>query len=98
MILSWFNAKAAQSVGIELARLFIVRVPAGKKLTERKFETKAKAALIEMAKRIAEYEKSSSLNAYQKAKLGNSFKWTLKDAGYDSDYVDKLTDLLMFQL
>jgi hypothetical protein len=98
MILSWFDARAAQNFGSELARSFMTRVPADAKLSDRKFEAKAKTALLQLERSIADFRASHRLNFYRKAKLGNAFKWTLKDAGYDPTYVDKLTDLLMLQL
>ena len=98
MIFGWFDAKAAQALGAELARAFMSRVPVDARVSDRKFEAKAKAALTEIERSIADFKRRNRLNFYQKAKLGNSFKWALKDAGYDGAYVDKLTDLLMLQL
>ena len=97
MIFGWFDAKPAQALGSDLARAFMSRVPVNAKVSDRKFEVKAKAALLEIERRIADFKTSQRLNFYRKAKLGNAFKWTLKDAGYDPAYVDKLTDLVMLQ-
>jgi hypothetical protein len=98
MFLRWFDARAAQTFGAELARSFMSRVPPDAKLSERKFEAKAKTALLQIERSIADFRASHRLNFYRKAKLGNAFKWTLKDAGYDPSYVDQLTDLVMLQL
>jgi hypothetical protein len=38
------------------------------------------------------------MNMFKKAKLGNAFKWFLRDAGYDTEYVDGLTEWLMERL
>jgi hypothetical protein len=98
MIFGWFDARAAKAFGSDLARSFIARVPAEARLSERKFEAKAKSALTQLERGIADFRREHRLNVYQKAKLGNAFKWTLKDAGYDAAYVDKLTDLVMLEL
>ncbi len=98
MIFGWFDARAARAFGSELARSFMTRVPADAKVSDRKFEAKAKAALLEIERSITDFKASQRLNFYRKAKLGNAFKWTLKDGGYDAAYVDKLTDLVMLQL
>ena len=98
MIFGWFDVSSAQVFGADLARSFMARMPVDVKLSERKFEVKAKLALTHLDRGIADFKREHRLNFYQKAKLGNSFKWVLKDAGYDSVYVDKLTDLVMLQL
>ncbi len=98
MIFGWFDASAAQAFGSDLARAFMARVPVDATLSERKFEAKAKSALTHLERGIADFKRKHRLNFYQKAKLGNSFKWMLKDGGYDPAYVDKLTDLVMLQL
>lgn len=98
MIFAWFDATAAKAFGASLAQSFMERVPADGKLSDRKFEAKAKSALTNVERDIAAFKREQKLNVYKKAKLGNEFKWTLKDAGYDTTYVDKLTDLVMLQL
>ena len=91
MIFGWFDARAAQAFGSDL-RAPSWRACRRMRMSERKFEMKAKSALTQLGRRIADFKREHRLNIYQKAKLGNSFKWVLKDAGYDSAYVDKLTD------
>jgi hypothetical protein len=98
MILRWFDGRAAESFGAELARSFVARVPVERELSERKFEVKAKAAIAQLQSSAAKFKDINGLNFYQKAKLGNAFQWALKDAGYPPEYVAKLTDLLMLQL
>lgn len=98
MIPGWFDARTAAAFGAELARFFIAKVPADSRLTDRKFEAKAKAALTQIGRQAADFKRSHGLNFYKKARLGNAFKWALKDAGYDPAYIDKLTDWLVLQL
>ena len=40
---------------------------------------------------VKQFGLAHNLNVYKKAKLGNAFKWTLLDKGYDAGFVDKLT-------
>jgi hypothetical protein len=98
MIFGWFDAKAARGFGEELASAFVERVPIDRNLKAHKFESRAKAALGELARSVADLRKQHMLNTYQKAALGNAFKWALKDAGYEDEYVDRLTDWLLLQL
>lgn len=98
MILGWFNAVEAQSFGRALAASFIERLPPAEKTSDKKFETKAREALVKMAKQVAAFRSGHRLNLYKKAKLGNAFKWTLREAGFDDAYTDELTEWLMLQL
>lgn len=98
MILDWFDARAAEEFGTELARKFSSRVPLDREFSERKFEAKAKGAIAQLQDSVREFRSGHRLNVYKKAKLGNAFQWALRDAGYPPEYVSKLTDLLMLQL
>lgn len=98
MMFGWFDATEAQRFGSALANFFIERLPAAEKTSSKKFEVKARDALEKMAGQIAEFRNGHRLNLYKKAKLGNAFKWTLREAGFDNDYSDKLTEWLMLQL
>lgn len=97
-MIGWLDAAEAQSFGKTLANYFIQRVTPADKLTDKKFESKARDALEKMAKQVATFRASTKLNVYKKAKLGNAFKWTLREAGFDTVYVDQLTEWLVLQL
>jgi hypothetical protein len=98
MILSWFDAAAATDFGTTLATFFVQRVPLDAKMTEKKFAAKAQEVLKKMALQIDRFKAENRLNTYKKAKLANAFKWSLKDAGYDAAYVDRLGDWLTARL
>ncbi len=98
MLFSWFDAREAKAFGAALAASFIARVEPGMASTEKKFESRAKSAMKEMARQVAAFRTQHRLNVYKKAQLGNAFKWALKEAGYDAAYIDKLTDWLLLQL
>jgi hypothetical protein len=97
MVFGWFDAKAAQAFGTELAKTFMGRVPLNAELKDHKFEARAKSAIAQMERAVTAFRKEHALNMFQKAQLGNAFKWALRDAGYPQETVDKLTDLLMLQ-
>jgi hypothetical protein len=98
MLFSWFNAAAAKQFGTDLARFYVERVPADSAANEKKFAAKTKEVLDKMALRVAQFKEANPLNTYRKAQLGNAFKWTLRDAGYDSAYIDRLTSWLVTRL
>jgi hypothetical protein len=38
-----------------------------------------------------DFARDNKLNIYTKARLANTFKWALTEAGYPKDFVDKMT-------
>jgi hypothetical protein len=98
MILSWLDARAATEFGATLAAFFVQRVPLDAKLSEKKFAAKAQDVLAKMALQVDRFKAQNKLNTYKKAKLANAFKWALRDAGYDSTYVDRMGEWLTIRL
>ena len=94
----WLNATAAKEFGAGLARFYIERIPVTVAVTEKKFAAKSKDVFDKMALQVARFKQANQLNTYKKAQLGNAFKWALRDAGYDSAYVDRLTQWLVARL
>lgn len=90
---SLFDAKAAKAFGTEMAHFYVSRLPPEALLKEKDKQTaaKAKQAMEKMAEQITAFKKTNTLNIYKVAQMGNAFKWTMKDAGYSDDYVDKVT-------
>ncbi len=91
MLFSWFDAKAAKEFGAAMAQFFIERMPLSAGLTDKQFASKAKFVLTKMDTQVLNFKQQNKLNTYKTAQMGNTFKWALKDAGYDEAYVDQLT-------
>ena len=98
MTLSWFDAKEAKDFGETLAQLLIERTPAEGTLGEGRLTKKHTAMLHQLDRHVVQFRQQHKLNVYKKAQLGNRFKWTLKEKGYDAGYIDLLTNWLMLQL
>ena len=98
MLLGWFNAKEAHRFGGDLARFFIERMPLTHEKTDKKFAAKAQKLLTKIDIDVQRFKASHPLNIYTRARLGQQFKWTLKDSGYDPTYVDELTAWLVKRL
>ncbi len=98
MIFGWFDARPASEFGTALASFFKQRVPPDARLSDKKFAAKSQEVLGKMALQVDRFKAENKLNTYQKAKLGNAFKWALKDAGYDAAYIDKLSEWLVVRL
>ena len=94
-MLKWFDAKEEQAFGRALAQFYVDRVPFEAPFSEKKFATKTQDTLRKMDLQIRQFRSSHALNVYKKAKLGNAFKWHLREAGYDAQYVDELTEWLI---
>lgn len=98
MILEWFNAGEAvlfaQEIVREINRLFppadrkVKAIP--KKEYQRRFDS--------MVVRIRTFSLKHELNIYKKAKLLNTIKWEMKDAGHEeviiSEFISFITPLL----
>ncbi|CAN5416465.1 hypothetical protein BH11PSE11_BH11PSE11_00830 [soil metagenome] len=98
MIFSWFDAKEAKEFGELLAQMLIERTPVDEAVSKRTVTKKHEAMLHQLTQQITQFKLEHKLNFYKKAKLGNSFKWTLREKGYDVEYVDQMTTMLMLKL
>lgn len=98
MLFSWLDATPAKEFGTTLARFYIERISMDATANEKKFASKSKAVLDKMALQIAQFKEVNRLNTYKKAQLGNAFKWALRDAGYNTAYIDRLTQWLVARL
>jgi hypothetical protein len=57
------------------------------------------ATILEEAfNRAHQFNKEHRLGMFRKAKLGNTFKWELKELGYDEKFVDMATEGLIVYL
>src|SRR4249919_3762521 len=81
---SWLSARKAEAFGSEMASLVMSMMPKETVLNDSKRNSKANYAREKMKKRIRQFSQEEIMNFYKVARLLNRFKWTLKDAGYDS--------------
>ena len=98
MLFGWLDASEAKRFGNSLGTFYISQIPVDLTLSEKKFAARTQSVMRKMADQVDAFKAGHRLNGYKKAQLGNSFKWTLKDAGYDGGYIDKLTDWLVTRL
>lgn len=98
MVFGWFDVREAKQFGASLGAYYIAQMPVDRQLNDKKFAVRTQSTLRSMAVKVDAFRVAHRLNGYKKAKLGNAFKWSLKDAGYDAAYIDKLTDWLVARL
>ena len=96
--MSWFDATEAKTFGETLAQMLIERTPEDGKVGKGRLTKKHEAMLHQLERHVSKFRDEHKLNIYKKAQLGNRFKWTLKDKGYDDEYIDLVTSWLMVQL
>jgi hypothetical protein len=90
-LFSFLDARAAKAFGSEMACFYMERMPLNATLKDKQFASKSRYVIDKMGAQIAVHKEVNTLNFYKIAQMSNAFKWTLKDAGYADDYVDRLT-------
>jgi hypothetical protein len=91
-ILQWFDTAEIDELARSIAAELVKRVPPStldahtKKAAERLRNTHD--AIFD---RAAKFARTQKLNIYKKARLGNQFRWSLKEAGYPPDFIESWT-------
>lgn len=95
-MIAWLNTTEVEAFGKELALFFIHKLPA----TSLKQQTavKRKEIIKKMVYKVDQFKQKNKLNFYKKAKFGNVFQWTLRDAGYADELIGELTKELLLRL
>ena len=98
MLWGLFDASEAKRCGLALAEIVVNGYPA----SERK---KANKALLHRAKLLdqvfaqaRDFKRKYNPNLYKKAKLGNAFRWSLLEQGFEHKFVDDLTHQILLHL
>ena len=99
MILEWFDAGEAvlfaHEIVREVNRLFPPAEQKGKAMPAKTYQRKFDSLIV----RIRTFSSKHKLNIYKKAKLLNTIKWEMKDAGHEevviNEFISFLTPLLV---
>lgn len=98
MMLEWFNAREATTVGSSLADSYL-RDSASASKTRTKPQTSDRRSDVQrLLRRAVLNARPLKLNLFKRAKLLGSFKWRLIEQGIDRGSADELTQLLLLQL
>jgi hypothetical protein len=98
MISNPFSTAAATQAGHALAQIVMDGVPLSAQKSELKHAKKVSVSMTKMAQQIEWLKLQHSFNFFQKAKLGTTLQWQLKDAGYEANYIRELTEWVMMRL
>jgi len=85
----------AAVLAADLARRF---PPASEARTDPGVAHQIKVILEGLGARAVRYHEQHKLGVYKKAKLGNVFKWKLKELGYSAEFAERATQELVTQL
>jgi len=89
---NWFDTKDMDEFARSIAAELIKRVPpssldSGKKNTAGQLKSSHHAIFT----RAENFARTHPLNIYKRARLGNSFRWALREGGYPRDLVEAWT-------
>lgn len=99
MFLGWWNAREVIAIGTKLADC--LQPTSGR---EKPADREAPSIRIHQRElqsflgRVTREVGPLKLNFFKRAKLLNSFKWRLRDHGFDRKQAEELTQILLFQL
>ena len=88
----WFDTKEVDALTARMVGDLTKRVPPetfGK--SGRKVDAKKDRTHDLVLRQAHEFAREHKLNVYTKARLANSFKWALLQAGYPKDFVDRMS-------
>jgi hypothetical protein len=85
----------ATSLANDLGRRF---PPASEARTDPGARYQIKVIMEGLGARAVRYHTEHKLNVYTKAKLGNVFKWRLKELGYSSEFSERATKEIVTRL
>lgn len=94
MILDWFNAEEAvifaQEIVRDINRLFPPAEQRGKAIPAKEYKKKFDSLIV----RTRTFSLKHKLNIYKKAKLLNTIKWEMRDAGHEDVVINELISII----
>lgn len=95
---SWFRTAEAEAFGKELAGFMVAQLQGNLDDLGAKNRKHAEKAMAQAARKVDDFRARHRLNFYSKAKLANTFLWSLKEAGWPTPYADQMTEWLTLRL
>lgn len=98
-ILKIFDTKELEEFAIVLATDLGRRFPpASEARTDSGAAHQIKVILEGLGARAVRFHEQNKLGVYKKAKLGNTFKWKLRELGYSNAFAERATKELVTRL
>lgn len=97
--LTMFSTRELQEFATDLANDLGRRFPPdSEKRTDPGAKHQVKVIVEGLATRAVRYHEQNKLGVYKKAKLGNVFKWKLKELGYSDEFIENATKEIVTRL
>ena len=96
--MSFWNYKKHDEFAITLAEEFVRKFPPDIDKPDKKAERNQVKAINFVCNQARDYGVKMKPGMYGKARIGNKFMWTLKDAGYEEALIELLTKDLLISL
>jgi hypothetical protein len=91
-ILQWFDTKEIDELAEAIAAELVKRVPPSKLGSHTKEAAdRLRNTHDAIFARAGKFARMHKLNVYKRARLGNQFRWALKEAGYPPEFVESWT-------
>lgn len=91
-ILRWFDTAEVDELAMAIAAELVKRVPPARLDSHtKKAADRLRNTHEAIFARAGKFARTHKLNVYKKARLGNQFRWALKEAGYPREFVDAWT-------
>lgn len=98
-ILDWFKTQEVDELAAAIAAELVKRVPpAALESRTRKTAERLRNTHEAIFARAGKFARTHPLNVYKRARLGNQFRWALKEAGYPPEFVESWTYELAIQI
>jgi hypothetical protein len=96
LILEWFGTREVDELAAAIAAELVKRVPpAALETGTRKAAERLRNTHDAIFARAGKFARTHPLNIYKKARLGNQFRWAIKEAGYPPEFVESWTHELV---
>lgn len=91
-IFQWFDTAEVDELARSIAAELVKRIPpAALDSHTKKAADRLRNAHDAIFDRAAKFARTRKLNLYKKARLGNQFRWSLREAGYPPEFVQSWT-------
>lgn len=95
-ILQWFDTREIDELARAIATELAKRVPPSTLDSHTKDAAdRLRNTHDAIFARAGKFARTHKLNIYKKARLGNQFRWALKEAGYPAEFVESWTYALV---
>jgi hypothetical protein len=98
--LHWLQGRKIDDFSRQLAEQFASRYPPelSTESPNKKREKKLGRALNHVYNQARDFKRNRRLGVYGTARLGNGFKWELREMGYQHDFIEEATKGLILNV